>query len=73
MLKVSAAPAQDLVIERAVDAARELGVPEEAVALSAEEVAERCRSPVFRAASSSAKVAPFSRGGLPARGHALKL
>jgi glycine/D-amino acid oxidase-like deaminating enzyme len=48
MLKVSAAPAQDVVIERAVAAAQELGVPEEAVALSAEEVAERCRSSVFR-------------------------
>jgi glycine/D-amino acid oxidase-like deaminating enzyme len=43
MLKVSVAPAQDVVIERAVAAAQELGVPEEAVALSAEEVAERCR------------------------------
>lgn len=48
MLKVSAAPAQDRVIEAAVETARELGVPEEAVALSAGEVAERCRSPVFR-------------------------
>ena len=48
MLKVSAAPAQDRVIEGAVETARELGVPGEAVALSAEEVAERCRSPVFR-------------------------
>jgi glycine/D-amino acid oxidase-like deaminating enzyme len=48
MLKVSAAPAQDAVIERAVETARKLGVPDEAVALSAEEVAGRCRSPVFR-------------------------
>ena len=48
MLNVSAAPAQDRVIDGAVETARELGVAEEAIALSDEEVAERCRSPVFR-------------------------
>jgi glycine/D-amino acid oxidase-like deaminating enzyme len=47
-LKVSAAPAQDRVVDEAVAAARELGVPEQAVPLSREKVAERCRSPVFR-------------------------
>lgn len=48
MLKVSTTEAQDAVLERPVRTARELGVPEQAVALSAEEVAARCRSPVFR-------------------------
>ncbi len=47
-LKVSAAPFQDAAVERSVSAARELGVPEEAVPLSAEEVAGRIRSPRFR-------------------------
>jgi len=47
-LKVSAAPAQDEAVERSVATARALGVDEEAVPLTAEEVAERCRSPVFR-------------------------
>ena len=47
-LKVSAAPAQDAAVERSVHAARELGVEEEAVPLTAEEVAEHCRSPRFR-------------------------
>jgi glycine/D-amino acid oxidase-like deaminating enzyme len=48
MLKVSAATAQDAAVEQAVAAARELGVPEEAVPLGREELAARCRSPVFR-------------------------
>jgi glycine/D-amino acid oxidase-like deaminating enzyme len=48
MLRVSAAPAQDAAVERAVTAARELGVEAEAVPLSEAELAERCRSPVFR-------------------------
>ena len=48
MLKISAAPAQDEAIERAVAAARELGVEEEAVPLGASELAERCASPRFR-------------------------
>ena len=47
-LKVSAAPAQDAKLDRILAVARELGVNEEAVPLSAAEVAERCRSPVFR-------------------------
>jgi glycine/D-amino acid oxidase-like deaminating enzyme len=48
MLEVSAAPAQDSDVERSIAAARELGVEEEAVPLSAQEVAERCASPPFR-------------------------
>jgi glycine/D-amino acid oxidase-like deaminating enzyme len=47
-LKVSTAPAQDAAIARSVRAARELGAGEEAVPLTADEVAQRCRSPVFR-------------------------
>jgi len=50
MLEVSAAPAQDQAIDAAVAAARELGVEEEAVAVSRNEVAERCSSPAFRRA-----------------------
>ncbi|MEP6977990.1 MAG: FAD-binding oxidoreductase [Thermoleophilia bacterium] len=49
LLKVSAAPAQDAALAAPVDAARELGVPDEAVALSADELGERIRSPRFRA------------------------
>jgi glycine/D-amino acid oxidase-like deaminating enzyme len=48
MLEISAAPAQDEAIERAVAAARELGVEEEAVPLGASELDERCASPRFR-------------------------
>jgi glycine/D-amino acid oxidase-like deaminating enzyme len=47
-LKVSAAPAQDAAVAEAVEAARALGVEEEAVLLGAEEVRARCDSPVFR-------------------------
>ena len=47
-LIVSTAPAQDAAVERAVLAASELGAPEQAVPLSAEELAARVRSPVFR-------------------------
>ena len=47
-LKVSTAPAQDAAVDGAVETARELGVEEQAIPLSAEEVAERCRSPRFR-------------------------
>jgi glycine/D-amino acid oxidase-like deaminating enzyme len=47
-LLVSAAPAQDRFLPRGVAAARELGVPEEAVPLTQAEVAEHVRSPVFR-------------------------
>ena len=48
LLEVSAAPSQDASIERAVTTARELGVEEEAVALTAAELEERCASPTFR-------------------------
>ena len=48
MLRVSAAPAQDHAVGDEVEAARELGVPDEAVALSREELAGRISSPVFR-------------------------
>ena len=48
LLRVSAAPAQDEVVDRAVGAARALGVEEEAVPLSRDELAARIRSPVFR-------------------------
>jgi glycine/D-amino acid oxidase-like deaminating enzyme len=48
MMRVSAAPAQDPAVDEEVDAARELGVPEEAVPLSGDELATRIRSPVFR-------------------------
>jgi glycine/D-amino acid oxidase-like deaminating enzyme len=48
MLRVSAAPAQDGSVEREVEAARELGVAEEAVPLDAGQLAERIRSPRFR-------------------------
>jgi glycine/D-amino acid oxidase-like deaminating enzyme len=47
-LDVSAAPAQDASVERSVEAAAIVGRPEEAVALSAEELAQRVQSPVFR-------------------------
>ena len=48
MLKVATTEAQEAAVDRTVRTAAELGVPEQAVALSREEVAERCRSPVFR-------------------------
>jgi len=48
MLMVSTAPAQDAAVESAVAAAAAAGHPDEAVALSAGEVARRCASPVFR-------------------------
>jgi glycine/D-amino acid oxidase-like deaminating enzyme len=48
MLVVSAAPAQDGAIEHAVAAAAAVGVPEQAVPLSRDEVAARVSSPVFR-------------------------
>jgi glycine/D-amino acid oxidase-like deaminating enzyme len=47
-LKVSAAPLQDATVERAVRAARELGVEAQCVPLTAQEVGERVRSPGFR-------------------------
>ena len=48
IVRVSAAPAQDRAIEREIDAAREVGAPEEAVPLDAEQLAKRIRSPRFR-------------------------
>jgi glycine/D-amino acid oxidase-like deaminating enzyme len=48
MLKVATTERQEPAIDRAVRTAAELGVPDEAVALTREEVAARCRSPVFR-------------------------
>ena len=48
MLMVSAAPAQDAAVDDAVAAASALGVPEHAVPLDTDQLAERVRSPVFR-------------------------
>jgi glycine/D-amino acid oxidase-like deaminating enzyme len=48
MLVVSASPAQDAGVERALAVAKQLGVEEEAIGLTAAEVAERVRSPRFR-------------------------
>lgn len=47
-LKVSAAPAQDAVLDRLLGAVRDLGVEEMARELDRDEVAERVRSPRFR-------------------------
>lgn len=47
-VRVSAAPAQDAKIKLYVDAAKRLGVPDSAQALTPEQVADHCRSPVFR-------------------------
>lgn len=62
-LQVSTAPAHDGSWERAVRACAELGVPEMLQPLSAEEVAARCKSPVFRAGA----VSPTSATVQPAR------
>lgn len=48
VLKVATTLAQEASLDGAVAAARELDVPEQAVPLSREEVAERVRSPIFR-------------------------
>jgi glycine/D-amino acid oxidase-like deaminating enzyme len=48
MLKVAATPTEDDAVARATAAARELGVPEEAIPLSADEVRARISSPRFR-------------------------
>jgi len=48
MLMVSAAPAQDETVRSAVRAAADVGRPDQAVALSTHEVAQRASSPVFR-------------------------
>jgi glycine/D-amino acid oxidase-like deaminating enzyme len=47
-LVVSAAPAQDGAWDRAVEACRALGAPDEYGELSPDEVRSRCASPVFR-------------------------
>ena len=49
MLMVSAAPAQDAAVERAVEAAASLGAPAQAQPLTSQELAARVSSPVFRA------------------------
>ena len=48
MLEVSAAPAQDGAVEKAVAAAARVGRADQAVALTPDEVAQRISSPVFR-------------------------
>ena len=48
LLRVSTSAAQDAILDRSVAAARELGVEEEAVPLSHDELAGRCSSPAFR-------------------------
>ena len=48
MLEVASTERQERVLAHAVEVAQELGVPEEARALSADEVAARCESPRFR-------------------------
>ena len=48
MIRVSTTPSQDETMDDEVEAARELGVPDEAVPLAAEELAQRIRSPRFR-------------------------
>jgi glycine/D-amino acid oxidase-like deaminating enzyme len=48
LLLVSASPGQDAAVEDAVAAAAAVGVPEQAVPLDADGVAQRVRSPVFR-------------------------
>jgi glycine/D-amino acid oxidase-like deaminating enzyme len=48
MLEVSAAPAQDASVDKAVAAAARVGRADQAVALTPEEVAKRALSPVFR-------------------------
>ena len=48
MLMVSTAPTQDGAIDEAVAAAEQLGAPEQAVPLDAEQLAARVSSPVFR-------------------------
>lgn len=62
-VQVSTSAAHDRSWQRALDACRELGVPEMVVPLSAAEVAERCSSPAFRAGA----VSPTSATLQPAR------
>jgi glycine/D-amino acid oxidase-like deaminating enzyme len=62
-VQVSTTPAHDGSWDRAVRACAELGVPEMLQPLSADEVAERCQSPAFRAGA----VSPTSATVQPAR------
>jgi glycine/D-amino acid oxidase-like deaminating enzyme len=62
-LEVSTTPAHDGAWGRAVEACRELGVPEMLQPLGEAEVAERCKSPAFRAGV----VSPTSATVQPAR------
>jgi glycine/D-amino acid oxidase-like deaminating enzyme len=62
-VQVSTAPAHDGSWLRAVEACRELGVPEMLQPLSEAEVAEHCNSPAFRAGA----VSPTSATVQPAR------
>jgi len=62
-VQVSTAPAHDGAWGRALQACRELGVPEMLEPLSAAEVAERCHSPAFRGGA----VSPTSATVQPAR------
>jgi glycine/D-amino acid oxidase-like deaminating enzyme len=62
-LQVSTSPLHDGTWQRALDACRELGVPERLQPLSAAEVAARCQSPAFRAGA----VSPTSATVQPAR------
>jgi len=48
LLEVATTSRQEQALARAVDTARALGAPDEAIPLSLDEVAERCRSPRFR-------------------------
>jgi glycine/D-amino acid oxidase-like deaminating enzyme len=48
LLKVAATEAEDAIVQRSVDAARALGVEDEAVLLGADEVRSRIDSPRFR-------------------------
>lgn len=62
-VQVSTAPAHDGAWSKAVEACRELGVPEMLQPLSEAEVAARCKSPAFRAGA----VSPTSATVQPAR------
>ena len=62
-VQVSTAPAHDGAWSRAVEACQELGVPKMLRPLSEAEVAERCKSPAFRAGA----VSPTSATVQPAR------
>ena len=48
LLRVSTSEGQDAILERSVAVARELGVEEEAIPLSREELSCHCASPAFR-------------------------